>query len=1631
MGSTGSFRSCASLRLPVIRIVYHRNPFDPQDREEWESVWVGGTTPEDLAPIGLDPGSLNCTRNGVEVDGDGWGKAVVDGDLLSYSIKVTGIEATTFTFLGQSVFTASGVVASAAFLGSYLINALLFSYAVKALTGGDEKPPVPGEQDSRYYGFGGITANTDYSGAALPVVYGDISVAGLVINRFVQAVSQPTDSFLYTLIALAGHQVQEIGGISADGGPFTSAAGDLPVGLQIDNQPAENLADVECYVRMGTPEQATIPGFELAQQQFGVESTLLESTDAANVEAASGVYTASDPEITKWDTEVSYTMGSPADQATPIVNFPQGLFNVGSSGSVSNQTVRIQARYVQVDGGGTPTSDFIVLPPFPDIVSSLRVQFDVQFPFQFIDVLDFGPPAAGNYLIAASAGDYCQGPATTTGIVEQSPDATAATVYAWVRLRYSLDAASTRLDVQGGTVHPIFGQFDNANTLGFEFNIVEQSDTTVIVNGSAIPSPSLALQFKGGDGTVVHQAQQGGTGFAQAMAPATITPGGTSPGDWVFCAFSYEANKNSDGSGEIFFWADQAQLGATITVQSTQRPVWDSTQQIRVGRNQSDSTSIEGNIDECVVYQRAFSVTEFLSRGTGPATTAEVGIVAGWHFDVDFTDFVGSNDLTTVGSPTISTTGTGPVSGSSSGTPRSGLYRIDLQRINAEATGQFAQDQAVWSNVILTEFEPFSYPGCALLAVKVKATDQLSGSAPLIRVPVKGKLCNIWDGVDPVNPVTVRAWSGNPAWVLSDMGTDTELTGTAVYPAPKIDWLKIKGFADYCDELVYDGKGRRDIVAVSIGAATSIFPNGFMQIDVDGDTYPLGWEKSGAVATSGDLGSDLNGLQWFTVSDTDLDGSAPAWLTAKEDIALPIGSIGFNSINNVYLIRVGLAVAEATTSIYNPPTDTIQAARFERRMRFDGVFDRDDFPFEDATLRVAQSARGIPLFPGDRLSVFWDAPRAPSHAVTMGNIVRGSWRQSASGAESRFNHEIVQFLDRDSNFDPDQEQDYAPDVINPAIADAVRTRRLSLEGVTRRSQVARQIKYDLNVFRLLKRYAEFSVGPDGIGYQIGDGILASHDVPQWGDSGRLIQDSPDAQTLYLDRDVVVASLTEYEVTIRESATGTIETVAVTGLTAGTYLSGETITLDAPLSFTPTKHSIYAWGETALSTREFQAMDVTFDLASKSRKVRCLQYDSAVYDDEIDDLEDAESVSAPEAGRGSLGAGVENLDLDDDTVIGSDGRVTASLRVSWTYAPTSKDSVASVLVWLADSDGNGLELVGQAAHPATSFVLPSERVELATEYQVRLQEVTREGTRRSLSAAQSVHGSAGGFGPALAAPTGLSATISGELLYIQWDSASVSMAKTVEVRMGGWILGTPVGSAPADQGYLVVDQWASGPTNDIGRAAPDLVFRSIDSMGRPSKAGRLSFDADVVDTSGQIAYESNQEDSGTTWSGTKTSLSVTPVPVGDPPLERTAYLGFTGAGLSASYAFSPNTLPEPEEVYAQIFVEAYQIHPRTWEEMGAWNSMENQRWTWEGPLWTLPGETPNATLSLSLAHGVGSSVSAASRKFIPGKYALRSSDVTFGIERPSMDYNARVDRMAVRYTRVHEQPDDHLAIGVFR
>lgn len=103
----------------------------------------------------------------------------------------------------------------------------------------------------------------------------------------------------------------------------------------------------------------------------------------------------------------------------------------------------------------------------------------------------------------------------------------------------------------------------------------------------------------------------------------------------------------------------------------------------------------------------------------------------------------------------------------------------------------FISDQIFVADINEILMDPFTYPNTALVAIKVRLGEQLSGM-PQITFLNHGKIVNVWTGA---------AWqqtnSRNPAWIVWDMLTNG-LYGAGM-ASSRLDLGSFKRWADHCD----------------------------------------------------------------------------------------------------------------------------------------------------------------------------------------------------------------------------------------------------------------------------------------------------------------------------------------------------------------------------------------------------------------------------------------------------------------------------------------------------------------------------------------------------------------------------------------------------------------------------------------------------------------------------------------------------------------------------------------------------------------------------------------------------------------------------------------------------------------
>jgi len=169
-----------------------------------------------------------------------------------------------------------------------------------------------------------------------------------------------------------------------------------------------------------------------------------------------------------------------------------------------------------------------------------------------------------------------------------------------------------------------------------------------------------------------------------------------------------------------------------------------------------------------------------------------------------------------------------------------------------------------------------------------------------------------------------------------------------------------------------------------------------------------------------------------------------------------------------------------------------------RGLTFNAVLDRNMSCFQVLQM-IARCGRATPTWASGKLGVVWDAANQPPvMPFDMSNIVRSSFR--VDYATGRLPDEVVvNFINPDNDWQPDTVRATVPGVTNPENPITI-----DLFGCTSESMAGREANLIAAEQAYRRRQISFETDMAGMVVQRGDVALLSHDLTQWGQSGRLI-----------------------------------------------------------------------------------------------------------------------------------------------------------------------------------------------------------------------------------------------------------------------------------------------------------------------------------------------------------------------------------------------------------------------------------------------------------------------------------------------------------------------------------------------
>ena len=501
-------------------------------------------------------------------------------------------------------------------------------------------------------------------------------------------------------------------------------------------------------------------------------------------------------------------------------------------------------------------------------------------------------------------------------------------------------------------------------------------------------------------------------------------------------------------------------------------------------------------------------------------------------------------DLELTGSVSASKTIDGPIWSRASGSPKKSYWQVEVY-VSQQLSSNTSSNVATISSVTGLSSQPYAYTSTAIASVNVEANEQVNNQQPQMTMLVKGRIVNTWGGsVDAEGkPALTPAWSRNPAWIAADLLTHPRYGLGAELTSDAIDWPSFLSWADFCDEGVPDAFGELGFFGIRAEGSAVTSTEQLLRIyvglqDTAGGTanpeytIPKSWRVKDPVTGANTAFASVTGVtdgglsdQWVTSDDisTGLNqASNQLGIYSIEYFEGPfhgydayaVVKLRWNRLdaNGVAVWPSGITAGDEFFADDLGLLTLGTCSGYEARCRFDGVFDQKEQSAWEAVLQVFTAGRAMPIKAGRKIIAIPDRPRSVVGVFGQGNIVTDTLELTYTGPKQRPNSVEGDILDEHSNYEKRTVLVDHPSVQDPTLFESFRKERADFRGVVRASQAMRDATYRLNRYHLVRRNAKFEVGPDAVNLLPGDRILVSHDVPQYGYSGRLRADMVIANT---------------------------------------------------------------------------------------------------------------------------------------------------------------------------------------------------------------------------------------------------------------------------------------------------------------------------------------------------------------------------------------------------------------------------------------------------------------------------------------------------------------------------------------
>nr|DAW75619.1 MAG TPA: tail protein [Caudoviricetes sp.] len=346
--------------------------------------------------------------------------------------------------------------------------------------------------------------------------------------------------------------------------------------------------------------------------------------------------------------------------------------------------------------------------------------------------------------------------------------------------------------------------------------------------------------------------------------------------------------------------------------------------------------------------------------------------------------------------------------------------------------------------------------------------------------------------------------------------------------------------------------------------------------------------------------------------------------------------------------------------------------------------------------------RGKVIPVGTRFTCVSDYQSTPVQLFTVANIKQGSFTEEFQGVEARANSVEISFLNKDKDYERDvipvygDTYDESDTLTNPA--------QVELMGCTSLEQAYKHGKHFLRCNKYEIRTVTIEAFTDAIACTVGDIILIQHDIPEWGEGGRVVAVS--GQTITLDKEVSVQPGKNYQLLIRSNSTDIVSTFNVVNVSGLNVIVKESIPVQPD--------AVYAFGEVSKSAKPFRVLAITKTLSEMTRKIQCMEYYPELY---VSDDGTVPSIDYTNHGASDIQA----VGLVSD-VYGANGIMYSRIGVTWQLSRDGK--VSNVVVNYRNVKSDTWTYIGN--YPASKNATTISDVLLGATYEVRVQAINELG-----------------------------------------------------------------------------------------------------------------------------------------------------------------------------------------------------------------------------------------------------------------------------------------------------------------